>query len=76
MPNMSDKPKRRKKPMTSTASKSRHKGWQLPARVGQKMKAALKDFASKERRSVSQAITILLEEALAARGLWPPQNGT
>lgn len=36
---------------------------------------AVRALADTERRTVSQMAAVLLEEALDARGLWPPKKG-
>jgi hypothetical protein len=72
MASMSNTPKKRgRKPVNTTAA-DRHRGWQLPTRVGEPLRKVLETLAREQRRSVAQMSMILLEEALAARGLWPP----
>lgn len=63
---------KKKKPVNATASK--HKGYQLPARVDDHMKETLRRVAKKDRRKVGPMVAILLEEAIKARGEWtdPP----
>lgn len=69
---MSKTPNKPKKKMNATAD--RHKGFQLPSRVSAEMRDALKAYADQERRSVSQVVVLLLEEALATKGFWPPEG--
>ena len=57
-------PKKKKK-MNATASR---RGRQLPTRVDEPMWATLERIAKRDRRSVSQTVILLLEEALIARG--------
>ena len=59
-------------PATPPVTAPGRKGHQLPTRVGDELWAALEAVAKRERRYVSQLVTILLEEALTARGDWPP----
>ena len=63
---------KKKKPVNATASK--HKGYQLPARVDDHLKGLLQRVAKKDRRKVGPMVAILLEEAIKARGEWddPP----
>jgi hypothetical protein len=50
-----------------------HKGVQVPFRVDDvRLVEALDACADRERRSRNMTIILLLEEALTARGLWPP----
>jgi hypothetical protein len=49
-----------------------HAGYLLPARVSKELYDVLRAYAREQRRSVSQVVVMLLEEALAAEGLWPP----
>jgi hypothetical protein len=51
------------------------KGRMLPARVTDEMNEVLERIANRERRKVAQLVVILLEDALAARGEWPPKEG-
>lgn len=50
----------------------RHKGEALTLRLDPALKEVLRLHAIADRRSMTQAAIILLEEALEARGLWPP----
>lgn len=51
-----------------------HKGIQIPFRVGdEQLVAAIETYADRTRRSRNMAIVLLLEEALARHGLWPPR---
>lgn len=50
----------------------RHKNPVASFRPKPPMRAVLQQLADDERRSVAQIIEILLEEAMTARGLWPP----
>jgi hypothetical protein len=36
------------------------------------MRDILVELARKERRTIAQFMTLLVEDALAAKGLWPP----
>ncbi len=65
-----------KKNKPVNAIPQRQKGYQLPTRVDDHMKALLDKEAKKERRRMSQIVEILLEEALRARGSWidPPSE--
>ena len=63
---------RRKKTIPAPAPISdRHRDYQLPARVKEPLREALVEVAHEERRSISQIVTILLEESLTVRGKWP-----
>lgn len=50
------------------------RGFLLPARVSDGLWNVLKALAHEERRSMSETILLLLEEALSAEGLWPPSE--
>ncbi len=50
------------------------RGYQLPTRVDDDMRAALEKVAREDRRKVGPMVVILLEEALKARGEWPIQE--
>ncbi len=65
---------KKKKSVNATSTPSRHKGYQLPARVDDHLKTLLTKAAKKDRRKVGPFVAILLEEALRARGEWvdPP----
>lgn len=64
-----------KKTRPVDATVYRVKGYQLPARVNDHMKAILQQEAKKERRKLAQIVEILLEEALRARGSWVEPTG-
>ena len=51
------------------------RGRQLPARISDEMNAVLIRIAKEERRKVAQLVVHLLEDALTARGEWPPKEG-
>jgi hypothetical protein len=76
---MSNTSKKRKvKDVTTTKEAPapvQKRGRQLPARVSDEMNLTLEGLAAQERRKVAQMVVILLEDALAARGLWPPKPG-
>ena len=63
----------KKKPPTD-ASSDRHKYPLLSLRPSDALRAVLVEYARRERRSVSQAIILLLEGALETKGLWPPSD--
>ena len=42
--------------------------------VDRRLREVVQAFADHDRRSLNLAMTILLEEALKARGLWPPPS--
>jgi hypothetical protein len=52
----------------------RHKYPVMSVRPPDPMRRVITELARGERRSLSQTILFLLEEALAARGLWPPPD--
>ncbi|HTU18514.1 MAG TPA: hypothetical protein VMG10_10680 [Gemmataceae bacterium] len=62
----------RKKKTVNAAPSQGRKGHQLPARAPLPLWEAILSLAKAERRSSAQVILFLLEEALEARGLWPP----
>ncbi len=50
----------------------RHKKLLLPGRVSAELRQVLQDYADQQRRSLAQAVELLLEEVMATKGLWPP----
>ncbi len=56
------------------ATEPAKRGYQLPTRVDDDMRAALEKVAREDRRKVGPMVVILLEEALKARGEWPEQE--
>ena len=64
-----------KKKPTQEGDVDRHKHAVLSLRPPPAIRAAVAQMARAERRSLAQAALILLEEALAARGLFPPAAG-
>jgi hypothetical protein len=72
---MGTPPRKRKGKDVTTTAPDRHRGRQLPTRIGESLNAVLEAEAKKERRSVAQMGLILLEEALTTRGVWPPKEG-
>lgn len=50
----------------------RHKNLVVAFRPGPELRAALLALATKDKRALSTMVEILVEEALAARGVWPP----
>ena len=62
----------RKKPKAEPEPRTdRHKNAVVSFRPDAPLRAAIQELAEAERRSVAQVVEILLEEALAARKLWP-----
>lgn len=66
---------RRKKGQPDLANGDRHRHPLVSFRPDHGIRHALQRLADQQRRSLSQMAVLLLEEALAAKGLWPPQAG-
>jgi hypothetical protein len=62
---------RNKKPEPDSIP-DRHKYPVISFRPGDDLRAILQQLAHEERRSLSQMLVILAEEALAVRKRWPP----
>jgi hypothetical protein len=54
------------------AAAERYRHPLLSLRPSAALRAAVQRLAGLERRSTSQMLVLLAEEALGARGLWPP----
>ena len=62
-------------PTTQDQSRARqgsHLGIQIPTRLRPEMYDVVEALAAEEDRSTAKMGEILIREALAARGLWPP----
>jgi hypothetical protein len=67
--------KRRPKPAAGAEPQAdRHKNPLISTRPSAELAEAVRQLAAEERRSVSQMLVILAEEALAARGRWTPPS--
>lgn len=63
-----------KKKTETEASKDGHKNQVVSIRPEPQMRDVIEQLAKKERRKLSPMILLLVEEALVARGLWPPSQ--
>jgi hypothetical protein len=62
----------KKRPKPKAAAADRHLFTVVTFRPATTLRAAVETLAQAERRSLGLMVEILLEEALAARGHWPP----
>lgn len=65
----------KKKGGQSESEGDRHRHAIMAFRPGDALREAVTTLAKSERRSVAQVVQILVEEALAARGLWSGEEG-
>jgi hypothetical protein len=65
-------PAPKKKPARPEPAPDRHKNAIVSCRPPAEMRAILLELARQERRTVSQVVQFLLEDALTAKKLWPP----
>lgn len=66
----------KKTPTDAAASTpDRHKNVIMSFRPETSLRDAIQSIADAERRSLSQVVEILVEEALRSRGKWPPIAG-
>ena len=65
----------KRRPRADRAADDRHKQTVMTFRPAAALRDAVQALALAERRSASVLLEILVEEALAARGKWPPAGG-
>jgi hypothetical protein len=65
-------PAPKKKPAKTEPAPDRHLQKVVSFRPPAELRAVLLDLARKERRTVAMVVQLMMEEALAAKGLWPP----
>jgi hypothetical protein len=71
---MSTQKRKKGKDVTTAPAPKKRQDYQIPTRVPPELRRVLEAEAAKERRKVAQMGLILLEEALTARGVWPPKE--